>query len=257
MRRYQLFEFLDQGWCPQCIRDGATDFLECVSAIANPYGAVRQPIIAAIRTAGTHNVIDLCSGGGGPWFSEHWREARSQQESLCVSLTDKFPSEMLSKRISSADPTLKAIRESIDAARVPADLPGFRTLFASFHHFSDCSAKQILADAVRAKEGIATAEVTSRSLRAAVVICILPFIVLAVTPILRPFRWHRLFFTYVLPAIPMVVLWDGLVSCLRTRTPEELLALTSEFPEYSWAAGYGGGHGLKLPIVYLIGLPVR
>jgi hypothetical protein len=256
LRRYQLFEFLDQRWCPQAIRDGATDFLERLSFLANPYSAIRSPFVDAIRATGARSVIDLCSGGGGPWFSEQWQEARVQaQGPLCVSLTDKFPSSILAKRVERTDATLKIVAHSVDATKVPANLTGFRTIFASFHHFSDVSAKQILADAVRAREGIAAAEVTSRTLRAAATICLLPILALAITPGIRPFRWSRLFFTYIVPAIPLVVLWDGLVSCIRTRTPGELLALTTDFPQYLWTSGYRKDRGLKLRIVYLIGLP--
>ena len=32
------------------------------------------------------------------------------------------------------------------------------------------------------------------------------------TPFVRPFRWSRLLFTYVIPLIPLLVLFDGTVS---------------------------------------------
>jgi hypothetical protein len=38
----------------------------------------------------------------------------------------------------------------------------------------------------------------------------------ACTPWIRPFRWSRLLWTYVVPIIPAVLLFDGIVSCLRT-----------------------------------------
>lgn len=34
-----------------------------------------------------------------------------------------------------------------------------------------------------------------------------------------------LFFTYVVPILPVVLLFDGWMSCLRTRTPDEVEAL--------------------------------
>jgi hypothetical protein len=66
-------------------------------------------------------------------------------------------------------------------------------------------------------------------------------------------RWSKILLTYLIPLIPLAVLWDGLVSCLRTRTPQELLALTSRFPQYEWEAGYA--RGAWLAPVYLIGRP--
>ena len=96
-------------------------------------------------------------------------------------------------------------------------------------------------------------EVTSRTIRAFATIFLMPFFALVLTPRMRPFRWSRLLFTYLLPFIPFVVFWDGLVSCARTRTPQELLDLTAPFPEYDWTAGYAPGRWLAP--VYLIGRP--
>jgi len=101
------------------------------------------------------------------------------------------------------------------------------------------------------------AEVTTPTLRAFATMMLMPVFAWILTPRMRPFRWSRLLLTYLLPVIPLVVLWDGAVSCFRTRTPEELLALTSDFPHYDWQAGYARGQGTWLASVYLIGRPKR
>ena len=100
-------------------------------------------------------------------------------------------------------------------------------------------AREVLGDAVRCGEGFAMAEVTSRTLRAFATILLMPAFAWVLTPRMRPFRWSRLLLTYLVPLIPLVVLWDGLVSCCRTRTPEELADLTSGFPQYEWMVGLG------------------
>lgn len=64
-------------------------------------------------------------------------------------------------------------------------------------------------------------------------------VALALTPLVRPFRLSRLFWTYVLPAIPLLFAWDGTVSALRAYTPEELLELARSVPggnAYTWQA---------------------
>lgn len=35
----------------------------------------------------------------------------------------------------------------------------------------------------------------------------------------------RLFFVYVIPVVPFVLVFDGIISCLRTRTADEVEAL--------------------------------
>jgi hypothetical protein len=252
LRRLQLFEVLDQWWCPQPVRHGATDFLEAITSRANIYSPVQEEIFRAIDECGAGRVVDLCSGGGGPWLSPRWRSALAERERLNVLLTDKFPSDVLCGRLG-ADPQLSCVRFSVDAASVPQELRGFRTIFSSFHHFPDTVAGAVLGDAVRCGNGFAMAEVTSRTLRGFAIISLMPIFAWVLTPNMRPFRWSRLLLTYLVPLIPLVVLWDGLVSCCRTRTPEELLALTTDFPEYEWSAGYARGRWLAP--VYLIGRP--
>jgi hypothetical protein len=256
LRRLQLFEVLDQDWCPQAVRHGATDCLEAVTNRADIYRPVQADFFRAMVDCGAQRVIDLCSGGGGPWLSSSWRSALAKHAPLSVVLTDKFPSDVLPARLV-GDPLLSCVSTSVDATNVPEDLRGFRTIFSSFHHFSDSMAEAVLGDAVRRGDGFAMAEVTSRTLRAFATMFVMPFFSWILTPRMRPFRWSRLLLTYLIPAIPLVVLFDGLVSCCRTRTPEELLALTRGFPQYEWTAGYGRNRGVGLSPVYLIGRPKR
>jgi hypothetical protein len=252
LRRLHLIEILDQAWCPQAVRHGATDYLEAITSRGDIYRNVQPEFFRAIRDCGAKRVIDLCSGGGGPWLSAGWRCALAKHRPLTVVLTDKFPSHVLRGRLRE-DPYVSCVGFSVDAACVPESLSGFRTIFSSFHHFPDAFALAVLGDAVRCGEGFAMAEVTLRTPRAFATMLLMPLFAWILTPGIRPFRWSRLLLTYLLPVIPMVVLWDGIVSCLRTRTPEELLALTNSFPQYEWTAGYA--RGTWLAPVYLIGEP--
>jgi hypothetical protein len=256
LRRRQLFEVLDQAWCPQAVRHGATDYLEAITSRADIYRPVQGEFFRAIVDCAAQRVVDLCSGGGGPWLSSGWRSALARHAPLTVVLTDKFPSDALADRIG-ADPYVSSVNFSVDAAAVPQTLRGFRTIFSSFHHFPDSVARDVLGDAVRCGDGFAMAEVTSRTLRAFATILLMPLLACILTPRMRPFRWSRLLLTYLVPLIPLVVLWDGLVSCFRTRTPQELLLLTSNFPQYEWQAGYARDRGSWLAPVYLIGQPRR
>ena len=53
-----------------------------------------------------------------------------------------------------------------------------------------------------------------------------------------------------------MVLFDGMVSCLRTYTPDELRALAAEStPDgYAWEAGEVGDG--PIPVTYLVGVAV-
>jgi len=141
--------------------------------------------------------------------------------------------------------------------KVPCELKGFRTIFSSFHHFSPDEACVILQNAVDANQSIGIFEITRRAPFTIALMFPWALILFLCTPLIRPFRWSRLLWTYLVPIIPFVVLFDGVVSCLRTYPPEELREITEKLTatEYQWETGeHLGAHG-KMPITYLIGHP--
>jgi hypothetical protein len=75
------------------------------------------------------------------------------------------------------------------------------------------------------------------------------------TPRIRPFRWSRLLWTYLIPIIPLVLLFDGVVSCLRTYRPQELREIVDKLScsQYRWEIGELAGR--RAPVTYLIGCP--
>ena len=90
MRRLHLFEIHDQDWCPRMIRDAETDYLQFVIAKTKPYAAMLPILVSALQRTGTRQVLDLCSGAGGPW---QWLHPALAAKGLNVSvlLTDKYP----------------------------------------------------------------------------------------------------------------------------------------------------------------------
>ena len=148
--------------------------------------------------------------------------------------------------------------EPVDATRVPGDLHGFRTIFTAFHHFRPEQACAVLADAVRTRQGIGVFEVTQRGVLALLLTMLAPLVVLLVTPLIRPFRWSRLLWTYLIPLVPMIMLFDGLVSCLRTYSVQELHDLTARLGtnDYLWDIGTVKSKTTPIPITYLIGVPI-
>ena len=85
-----------------------------------------------------------------------------------------------------------------------------------------------------------------------------PLMVLLMTPFIRPFRWSRLFWTYLIPVVPLVSLFDGLVSCLRTYSVAELRELVDglEAENYQWDFGELKSKANPIPVTYLMGVPI-
>ena len=147
----------------------------------------------------------------------------------------------------------------MNATQVPKNLTGFRTLFSSFHHLKPEQAQAVLQNAVNAKTGIAAFESTQRHPLLLLYMLITPLLVWLNTPFIRPFRWSRLFLTYIIPLIPLIVMFDGFVSCLRTYTVEELQIMTKQLnaPDYHWEIGIEHIGFLPIGVTYLIGYPAK
>jgi hypothetical protein len=259
MRRLHLFEIEDQWWCPRPIRDAATDYLAFAEGLSDPYGPAVPLLTRALERTGADRIIDLGSGAGGSWPTLA-RALEQAGRPVEVWLTDKYPNlPALERARAASGGRLRIYPRPVDATRVPGDLPGFRTLFSSFHHFRPRQARAILADAVEQKQGIAVFEVVQRHPKAIALVLTVPPTVLAVTPFIRPYRWSRLLWTYLIPAVPAVALFDGLVSCMRAYTPDELLRLTEGLSDagYEWEAGQVRVRKSPLPLTYLIGYPKR
>lgn len=84
-----------------------------------------------------------------------------------------------------------------------------------------------------------------------------PLRVLLATPFILPFRWSRLFWTYIVPALPLVLTFDVIVSLLRLYSVEELRDLTAGLDRYRWDVGTVRAKLLPIPITYLVGVPME
>jgi len=256
MPRLHLFEFEDQQWFPKFIRNYMTDFLQFV---ANAFGFFKSinPILKKGLEAGkTNTVIDIASGGGGAWLKVG-ASLQAEVPNLKVMLTDYYPNIDAFERMKKlSDGWLSYHPDRVDALAVPSELKGLRTQFLSFHHFSPSNAKAILQDAVNQKMPIAIFEAQERNLAHFIQFIFSPISVLLTTPFIRPFKLGRIIFTYLIPIVPILVLWDGLVSVLRTYSVKEMNEMVNELEgkdNFEWEI-----NKLKegpVTILYLLGSP--
>ncbi len=264
MKRRQLLEIHEQPWCPAEIRDGATDCLRAIANLTQQYRFVLPLLEKVLMAGGSRQIVDLCSGGAGPWLSLAPRLQRRSGRSTPVLLTDLFPNRQSSENENSESGDSKMggrpanvtfVATPVDATQLPADMPGLRTLFTAFHHFEPATAQAILQNAVDQKQPIAIFEQTRRSIWALPVMLLLPLLAWLVTPFLRPRHWSRFFWTYIIPIIPAVLCFDGIVSCLRTYEPDELRALTEQLhgDAYTWESGRVRSPLSPIGVTYLLG----
>jgi len=257
VRRRQLVELEDLDWCPRAVRDGGTDWLAFMANQTKIFSAVVPKIRSAMAAVGTNQVLDLCSGAGGPWLTLVDELARSGP--VEVQLSDRFPNVAAFLALQARSQGRLGFREKpIDAADVPGELPGVRTLFNCFHHFPPDVAAEILNDAVRKRRPIAIFEgVNHRTIGLVAIPLQLPAMLLLM-PFVKPFRWSRMLLTYVLPMIPFIVVFDGTISLLRIYLPDELRALVARLPNadsFEWDIGTTPLPGLGIGLTHLVGVP--
>ncbi len=224
MGRIHLFEFEDQKWFPKFLRDYGTDFLQFLSNKTKMYQPIIPVLEKGLAAYGKHTIVDLASGGGGGllWLNT---ELLKKYPELKIVLTDYFPNQSAFAYTKKQAPNFEYINTSIDARNVPESLQGFRTQFLSLHHFKPKDAQLILQNAVDANVPIAIFEAQERSVPSILAMLFSPISVLLTTPFIRPFKWGRLLFTYLIPIVPLFVLWDGVVSSLRTYSLQEMQEL--------------------------------
>jgi hypothetical protein len=179
---------------------------------------------------------------------------------LQICLTDKYPyAKTFDNGKSLGRKRVRFHSVPVDAMQIPDQLNGFRTIFSSFHHFQPLEARAILQDAVNKQRGIGIFEVAGRRAGTVLLTILMPVWSLALTPFMRPFRWSRIVWTYIIPVIPFVLWFDGIMSCLRAYSLQELIGLTSGLTGhgYEWKIGQESSALFPIPITYLIGYPIR
>lgn len=164
-----------------------------------------------------------------------------EREPVRFVLTDLHPHVSDWEKAAAESPNLSFIRESVDAANAPpndqllgdyhrtSDKKVFRLFNLAFHHFDDPLAKAILRNTIETSDGFGIFELQDRSFLNGFLTCVLFGLgIFALAPYYAIFVWQSpltLFFTYAIPILPFVLVFDGWMSALRTRTPEEVEAL--------------------------------
>lgn len=235
------------------------DFLRFAISTLRVYEPIVPLLQEILLKAEKSEILDLGSGGGGGIRGIHQFLTNRMQRPIKITLSDLYPNipafELIKNETNGA---IGYAPEPIDATDVPNQFTGCRTIFSAFHHFRPAVAQAILADAAQKRVPIGIFEGASKSyIEIIMAILFFPVVFFFATPFMRPFRWSRLIFTYLIPLIPLCTIWDGCVSILRLYTPQHLLKLTKGIPSsgYTWRAGKIK-HKTGLKIIYLIGYPV-
>lgn len=258
MKRFHALEWEDLKWFPNEWRDYGTDYLSFIATKFDIYKSILPIIREGILKSKNQEWVDCASGGGGGLINLA-NKLKDEFPELKIILTDYYPNV---KAFEKTKKTLPEIFEyennQIDAKSIPKHLQGkFRTIFAGFHHFKPFDAQKILQNAVDTNSPIAIFEPVGKNSVSFFSMLFVIFNVLLFTLFIRPVRWKVLPFIYLIPIIPLYILWDGIASILRTYSQEELNEIIKKLnnnSQFVWRVDKTEG---AMPIYYLFGYPKK
>ena len=257
MQRRRFGEIGDKLWLPSVFRNIMTDILGMIVAKFRIYDPAIPLIKEVMKQVNTNRIIDLCSGSSEAWI-RILAQLREHDESVSVTLTDKYPNIQAFKKIKEgSNDNIQYSAEAIDATDVPVELNGMRTIFSAFHHFEPDSARKILKNAVTSRCAIGIFEFTEKRAAQIPLVLLLPLFVFLFTIFNRPRNFNMLFWTIIIPIIPLIFTYDGFLSSMQTYSPEDLRELVGgvNSEAYEWKIGQVPSALRSVKITYLIGSP--
>jgi hypothetical protein len=256
----RLFEFEDQRWLPCILRNQMTDALRYLIVEMKIYDPIIPEFLWVMQKSRTKKVVDLCSGGTGPWHYLLGAIGDLEEVVERVTLTDLYPNENALKTLVAHHHLFAYTADSVNALDIDVKLEGVRTIFSSFHHFDTAEAISILQDAVDKKMPICVFEFTERRLVNLLITPISMVVLFAKLLCARPLTMSKFLFCLVLPIVPLIYIWDSAVSHLRSYSREELQALVGcvdNAGTFVWEIGQSTSPKTPLKNTFLIGYPKK
>jgi hypothetical protein len=243
MKRCRIKELHESPHCPQCWRDGLTNFLSFFVIHTGVYRQAVPFVDDLLRQSGENRIVDLCSGNGSYMlrFLTLLKKLDPGRDVHAI-LTDRYPGRISTMEIAKLKKgNVRYFPEALDAMDALHKLPGLHVMFSAIHHFDEEGLTALLKTACDDSRPVAFFDYSKRNLPAEILpLMLVPLLILLVAPLIRPFSWRQLFFIYIIPAIPILVMVDGFISRLRSYNCLELRKIIEnlgDLPDYHWQTG--------------------
>jgi hypothetical protein len=262
-----VVEFLDYEWFPEWLRACMTNNIVVIARWIGVTSVLGHLVSRVMKEEGLDRVVDLGSGGGGvmPDVIEHVRKD-PETAGVELTMTDLFPNaDAVEKFNQSHAAHMRYLDTPVDATDLATAPPGLKTMSNAFHHMRPPMARAILKSAHDNKQPLLIYEMGQNIplvpwlLSLPLMLPLIFVTALVLSAFVRPVTFRQLFFSYVIPVIPLFYAWDGHASVPRIYTLGDLDELLEglDSPDYRWEKGVAKDAGTKGPGVYLLGLPTR
>jgi hypothetical protein len=224
MRRKQVTQFINTTWFPKHLKLLIAEFLTWFVLKTNASKPFMPLINQMLEENKTNTIIniDIPIGAG-------------------IDTVTPF----LDKKIKVRNLTL---------AEFNTQQSGLYLFVNAFHQLPPQKAQQIVAQIAKSKNPLIIVEGNNDSLWQIVgMTFFVPLTVILTAFFVKPFRFTRIIFTYLLPILPIALVIDGCLALLKLYNPKDLLTLSKniELENHQWEAGKkDNGRGGK--IMYLL-----
>lgn len=223
IKRFHLYEFCDQPWLKGWMREAFMDCLGMIYKVARPYHKFSDDIVSVLGQR--KQIIDLATGSGeSVSFFLRFLKNRPDLSDIKVVGTDLFPNQDALTDLEQKYPNFAFRRDSVNAfSEVLESTPCVYTIFTAFHHFGVDEAVCLIRSRVSSGSDLLVFELNERHNLLKYVWCLVGGPVFMLTPFLaRKWRWQKFVFSTLLPIIPLMLAYDGVISNLRTYSEVEL-----------------------------------
>lgn len=235
------FEFNDSPKCPNFIRESILEVLGKSIRDAGVYDALAPHFSRFCEDAGACEILEFGAGSGESTAVFLDAILADTGKPPHIYISDLYPMvEVMAQTCGRYPNQLTPIKESVDLCNPPTEpLHDMRMVLSAFHHFDNDMARDFLRDSQEKGVAVFIAEPFINSLKAFFPLFLYGFTSLVRNGIFSPKkRLLKFVFTFLIPLIPMCLLWDGLISMIRMYDEDEFQKIVDSMPQleqsYEW-----------------------
>lgn len=220
-----LFEFNDLPVLPESIRATLRDLCElCNSGFRSFNHEVAKQVLDRAREQGSRTIVEL---GAGTAPITRILAADPAAKGMTLVPCDLLPDLDAYRELAAAHPdSVRPCEESVDYTRPKSWGPGsIAVLVGTFHHIDPRDRDRTLAALSKSADHVMVFEPLRNTPFSMLLstTAVVPALLLPLAYLGKPGRLRRFLWCWLVPVVPFIFFWDGLVSCMRQWSPKTWL----------------------------------
>ena len=225
----KLFEFGDLFWVPEFYHAFLRRFMGALYKVFGYHRLWLPELNRFINKAGG-TVMDPCAGSG--YVNELLMKELGKKDLrfyLSDFMIDKNPE--FRERINNlGDDRIHYLEQPIDVLKDNPDFRCPKIFINSFHHFDNEQVAQIFKLNLSHGDDVLVLEYCDNSFMSYLSMLLGPLVAMIMLPFITERRLLLVtaIFTYLIPVVPLMLLWDGIVSSLRCYSNKSIKAVLKD-----------------------------